>query len=85
VFVALQATGKKFWSTKDPGQTVFSFNVGRREVITAWDEGLLSMPVGESARLVATSDVAYGDGGFPAWGIPPKATLIFDIELLSAA
>jgi peptidylprolyl isomerase len=28
-------------------------------------------------------DYAYGAGGFPAWGIPPNATLIFDVEILS--
>jgi len=40
------------------------------------------MMVGESARITATSEVAYGAAGFPAWGIPPNATLLFDIELL---
>ena len=40
------------------------------------------MNVGESARITATSQVAYGAAGFPAWGIPPNATLLFDIEML---
>ncbi len=80
----VQATGKKFWSTKDPGQKVFSFTIGKGEVIKAWDEGLAAMQVGETAVLTATADYAYGAGGFPAWGIPPNATLLFEIELLSS-
>ena len=28
----VQATNKKFWSTKDPGQTTFSFNIGLGQV-----------------------------------------------------
>jgi len=74
---------KKFWSTKDPGQKVFSFTVGRGQVIRGWDEGCMQMKQGEEARLEATGDYAYGAGGFLAWGIPPNATLIFDIEILS--
>ncbi len=40
------------------------------------------MSVGESARITATHEVAYGANGFPAWGIPGHATLLFDIEML---
>lgn len=58
--------------------------MGRREVIPAWDEGLLTMSIGEHARITATSEVAYGAAGFPAWCIPGGATLLFDIELISA-
>ncbi len=78
----VEASGKKFWSTKDPGQKVFSFNIGQGSVIPAWDEGCLTMSVGESARITATHEVAYGAAGFPAWGIPGHATLLFDIEML---
>eukprot|EP00735_Rhodelphis_limneticus_P013897 TRINITY_DN785_c0_g1::TRINITY_DN785_c0_g1_i1::g.18470::m.18470 TRINITY_DN785_c0_g1::TRINITY_DN785_c0_g1_i1::g.18470 ORF type:complete len:125 (-),score=40.27,sp/Q8LGG0/FKB12_ARATH/60.71/3e-41,FKBP_C/PF00254.23/3.1e-24 TRINITY_DN785_c0_g1_i1:77-409(-) len=79
-FVA--ATGKKFWSTKDPGQDVFSFQVGLGQVIKGWDAGFIDMSLGESARLTISSDWAYGPRGFPAWGIPPNADLIFEVEIL---
>eukprot|EP01104_Vermistella_antarctica_P018951 TRINITY_DN7213_c0_g1_i1.p2 TRINITY_DN7213_c0_g1~~TRINITY_DN7213_c0_g1_i1.p2 ORF type:complete len:119 (-),score=12.31 TRINITY_DN7213_c0_g1_i1:55-390(-) len=79
----VQATGKKFWSTKDPGQKTFSFNIGLGNVIKGWDEGVMSMRVGDHAKLTCSPDYAYGASGFPAWGIPPNAVLIFEIELLS--
>lgn len=34
---------QKFWSTKDPGQQPFTFNIGRGQVIKGWDEGVLTM------------------------------------------
>ena len=43
---------------------------------------MITLKVGESSRFTITGDYAYGAGGFPAWGIPPSATLIFDVELL---
>ena len=42
------------------------------------------MKIGECARITATPDFAYGEGGFPAWGIMENSTLAFDIEVLSA-
>lgn len=69
-------------STKDPGQQAFSFKVGLGQVIRGWDEGVLGMRLGEIARLTCTPDYAYGAGGFPAWGIQPDSTLVFEIEVL---
>jgi peptidylprolyl isomerase len=76
---------EKFWSTKDPGQEPFKFKLGLGQVIKGWDEGVLSMSVGEVARLKCSPDYAYGAGGFPAWGIMPNSVLVFEIEVLSAA
>jgi FK506-binding protein 1 len=39
------------------------------------------MSVGEKAKLKISYDYAYGEKGHPA-GIPAKADLIFDVELL---
>jgi FKBP-type peptidyl-prolyl cis-trans isomerase len=69
-------------STKDPGQRVFSFKIGLGQVIRGWDEGVAQMQLGSHATLIATEDYAYGRSGFPDWGIPPSATLRFEIELL---
>lgn len=73
---------KKFWSTKDPGQEPFTFKCGVGQVITGWDEGCLSMKQGEKSMLTIRGDKGYGPGGFPAWGITPNATLMFEIEVL---
>lgn len=83
----VQANGHVFWSTswdKSKGGGPFSFQIGMKQVIPAWDEGVATMQIGEKAKITATHEVAYGEAGFPAWGIPPRATLIFDIELLEA-
>lgn len=79
----MQSTGKKFWSTDDTGP--FSFKIGRGEVIPAWDEGVATMQLGEAARITATHESAYGEAGFPEWGIPPRATLVFEVELTGIA
>jgi len=44
-------------------------------------EGLMKVGVGGKARLYIPPSLAYGDEGFQ--GIPPGATLIFDVEVLS--
>jgi len=50
-------------------------------VIPCWTQGVAKMKVGEKARLTCPSDTAYGDQG--QGPIPPGATLIFEVELLS--
>eukprot|EP00967_Tisochrysis_lutea_P080120 scaffold109899_cov29-Tisochrysis_lutea.AAC.1 len=75
-------TAKKFWSTKDPGQQPFTYKAGVGGVITGWDQGCLGMKVGEVRKLNIPADEGYGQGGFPAWGIPAGGTLDFEIEVL---
>ncbi len=58
------------------------FTLGVGQVIPGWDEGISLLQVGDKARFVIPSDLAYGSSG--AGGvIPPDATLIFDVELVS--
>ncbi|MEN8187865.1 MAG: peptidylprolyl isomerase [Bacteroidota bacterium] len=65
------------YSRKQP----IDFTVGIGQVIKGWDEGLQLLQVGDKARLVIPSELAYGSQG--AGGvIPPNATLIFDVELM---
>ncbi len=63
------------------GGTPISFQLGRGEVIAGWDQGLVGMKVGGKRRIVIGSDLAYGRDG--RGSIPPNATLVFDVELVS--
>ncbi|NTW30951.1 MAG: FKBP-type peptidyl-prolyl cis-trans isomerase [Candidatus Moranbacteria bacterium] len=73
--------GTKFDSSVDRG-TPFSFTVGGGQVIAGWDQGLLDMKVGEKRRLTIPASLGYGARGAGS-SIPPNATLIFEVELLS--
>ena len=73
--------GTKFDSSVDRGQP-FSFRLGAQQVIRGWDEGVKGMKVGGKRKLTIPSALAYGDAGRPPV-IPEKATLVFDVELLS--
>ncbi len=75
--------GKKFDSSYDhDGGEPFTFPAGARRVITGWDTGFEGMRIGGKRRLIVPYQLAYGElGRMPV--IPPKATLIFDLEFLS--
>ena len=70
----------------EPGQPLL-FLQGRPGMIPGFDLGFDGMRVGGKRRLFIPYQMAYGTAGRPSndpahQGIPPKADLIFDVELL---
>jgi FKBP-type peptidyl-prolyl cis-trans isomerase FkpA len=65
------------------GKTPFSFTLGAGEVIKGWELGVPGMVVGGERRLIVPPSLAYGDTRSGI--VPPNATLVFDITLLSVS
>ena len=72
--------GRKFDSSRDRGEP-FVFPVGYGKVIKGWDRTVPQMRVGDRWKVTVPFQAAYGDRGHPA-GIPPRANLVFDMELV---
>ena len=80
-YVGFTDKGIKVDSSFEPGRTPFYFQLGTREVIRGWEEGVLTMKVGGIRRLVVPPHLGYGSQGSPP-AIKPNATLIFVVRLL---
>ena len=71
--------GTVFDSSVQRGEPI-EFLLGVGQVIPGWDEGIQLLRVGDKARLLIPSELAYGSRG--AGGvIPPDAALLFDVSL----
>ena len=67
-----------------------TFPQGMGRLIPGFDRGLEGMHVGGKRRIFIPYQLAYGELGRPGpdathAGIPPKADLVFDVELVSVA
>ncbi|CAN2391916.1 steroid hormone receptor complex assembly, partial [Pristimantis euphronides] len=71
--------GTKFDSSRDR-KDKFTFDLGKGQVIKAWDIAVATMKVGEICRITCKPEYAYGTSGSPP-KIPPHAVLIFEVEL----
>ena len=60
--------------------TGLQFPVGQGQVIPGWDQGLIGLKVGETARLVIPSALAYGSQGNST--IPANSDLVFVVKVL---
>ncbi len=77
------ASGKEFDSSWQRGEPT-AFTVGAGQLIQAWDDGLVGVPVGSRVLIVAPPDSAYGASGQPSAGISGTDTLVFVVDVLGA-
>jgi FKBP-type peptidyl-prolyl cis-trans isomerase len=71
--------GEVFDTSAEKGP--LSFQLGARQVIRGWEEGVAGMRIGGKRRLIIPPGLAFGSRGQPG-AIPPYAMLIYEIELL---
>src|SRR5690554_672898 len=62
--------------------TPINFQLGKGQVIQAFEHGLKGMREGGKRTLVTPADLAYGEQGIPGI-IPPNANLRFEVEMMS--
>jgi FKBP-type peptidyl-prolyl cis-trans isomerase len=74
--------GTVFSEAQDPAEP-FVFTVGTGQVILGWEKTFPEMKVGEKRVIILPYALAYGLRGKPPQ-IPNRATLVFEIEILSA-
>merc|ERR1719159_334147 len=79
-YVGMLKDGTVFDSSRDRGEP-FTFTIGRGQVIRGWDQGVITMSLGERAVLHVPSYKGYSDQRVGA--IPPNSDLDFDVELLA--
>ena len=74
------STGRQFDASWDRGQTL-KFGLGKGQVISGWDQGVVGMRVGGRRRITVPPMLGYGKRGAGAV-IGPDETLVFVVDLL---
>ena len=75
--------GSLLQSSLSAGGSPFPFTVGANNVIPGFSQCATGMKVGGVRRCNIPPNLAYGSAGSPQGGIPPNATLIFELQLLA--
>ena len=74
-------TGCLFDSSFLPGMNPLSFLLGNNQAIPGIEESLITLKVGNVARIVIPPEKAYGTNGISGL-IPPNSPLYFEVEIL---
>jgi peptidylprolyl isomerase len=82
-YVGKLMDGTKFDASADHGDGTFPYIQGVTSLIPGWSEGTSTMKVGGKRKLIIPPQLGYGQQG-AGDAIPPNATLIFEIEVVSA-
>lgn len=82
-FVGWVEGGQKFADSQDG--VPLDFIVGEEQILPGWDEMVQLMQVGDVVQFVLPPELGLGEQGAPNGVIPPNATLIFEMGLVSIA
>ena len=88
-YVAKLANGKTLDSSRER-EKPFTFVLGEKKVIEGLDQGVVGMKVAQLRKLTIPYELAYGANGHRdykegkklGWLVPPKATVIYEVELI---
>ncbi len=78
-FIVNLINGVECYNSKNDGMKLFE--LGKAEVESGLEEGIKLMHVGDKAKLIIPSHLAFGFMGDEN-KIPKRATLIYDVELM---
>jgi FKBP-type peptidyl-prolyl cis-trans isomerase len=81
-YTGMFTNGKKFDSSRDEGEPM-EVTIGQTRLVPGFTMGLIGMKIGEQRRITIPPALGYGDKGAGNGVIPPKSTLVFDLELVS--
>jgi peptidylprolyl isomerase len=82
-YVGTLLDGTKFDASADHPPGTFDYVQGVTSLIPGWTEGTSTMKVGGERKLIIPPQLGYGQQG-AGDAVPPNATLIFDIKVLSS-
>lgn len=80
-FAGWLADGQQFADSQEG--VPIPFIVGEDQIVPGWDEMVLLMQVGDKVQFVLPPELGLGEAGSPNGVVPPNATLIFEMELVS--
>jgi FKBP-type peptidyl-prolyl cis-trans isomerase len=82
-FTVWLADGTRVVTTRGAGQPTNSLVLGNPQTFAFWRLGVPGMRVGGTRKLVVPPALAFGASGNSSAAVPPNATLIVDVELVS--
>jgi len=72
--------GTEVVNTYQQGQPAMAI-MGKEQLLPGWEEGIMLMQAGGSAKLVLPPELAFGEAGYGI--IPPNSQIVMEIEIVS--
>jgi FKBP-type peptidyl-prolyl cis-trans isomerase FkpA len=70
--------GKFIAGTPEDGNEMYTFTIGKGEVVKGWEQGVVGMKAGGKRSILVPISLAYGDKGTDK--VPPGSILLIEFE-----